>query len=617
MHPRYDTGRRKLLGQARRSARFFRRRAWVALMGVTVLLAVLFGRFYYLQVVQYPHYSGQSEANRVRIRPVAPNRGLIFDRNGRLLARNVPAYRLEIHPERVQALAPLLTALGQVVHLSERDLQRIHRLWRQRRGSRPIPARLKLEQEELARFAVDRHRFPAVEAVPYLSRDYPGGEALAHVLGYVGHISEQDLRRLDARRYRGSHLVGKAGLEAYYEDRLHGQPGYEEVETNARGRVLRVLRQELPKPGQDLQLTLDADLQQRAYEALGNHRGAVVAMLPGTGEVLALVSKPSFDPNPFVTGILQRDYQALLEHPGRPLFNRALRGGYEPGSTIKPFLALAGLAGGHLRPDETWYSDGTFQIPGRKRIYRDWKKGGHGRVDLQQALAQSVNGFFYNLALRMGIDEIHRWLAPFGFGQPTGIDLPQENPGLLPSRAWKRARHGSAWYDGETVIVGIGQGPFVVTPLQLAWAVNKLASRSDLPRPHLARREETAPEPGLLARIPVSAWEQVEEGMVAVVHDHRGSARAIGQGLSFTMAGKTGTAQVFGHREDATDEERKVEDLAEHLRHHALFMAYAPVEAPRIAVAVVVEHGGGGSRVAAPVAREVIRYWLEREHDRP
>ncbi len=609
----FDTGRRRLLGQNRLSGRYFRRRALVALLGVTLVLGGLFARFYYLQVVQYPLYSSKSEANRVRIRPIAPNRGLIYDRNGVLLARNVPAYRLELVMEQVNDLHATLDELARVLSLTETDRNRVERLSRLRRSFQPIPVKLRLTEQDLARFAVNRHRFPGVEAVPYLSRDYPQGEVMAHVLGYVGHISERELAGLDEKRYRGTNLVGKTGLEAQYEDLLHGEPGFEEVETNAQGRVLRVLRRQLPRPGGDLHLTLDADLQRAAYTALGEHRGAIVAMKPRSGEVLALVSKPSFDPNPFVTGILHRDYQALLQSPGRPLFNRALLGGYEPGSTIKPFMALAGLASGVLDPDEIWFSNGAFQIPGRKRIYRDWKKGGHGKVNLEQALAQSVNGYFYNLALRMGIDRIHDWLEPFGFGRVTGIDMPREKPGLLPSRAWKRAVHDNAWFDGETVIVGIGQGPFVVTPVQLAWAVNKLASRNDLPRPHLRQQEENWPDPGRLAQIPATAWEQVERGMVAVVHHARGTARAIGQGLTFTMAGKTGTAQVFGHKEDATEEERKVEGLAEHLKHHALFIAYAPVENPMIAVAVVVEHGGGGSRVAAPVARDVIRYWLERQ----
>ncbi len=613
MKPQFDTGRRKLLGQNQLSGRYFRRRAAFALLLVTLVFAGLFARFYYLQVVQYPLYSSKSEANRVRIRPIAPNRGLIYDRNGVLLARNVPAYRLEVIPEQAGDLNTLLNELAGILPLSEADRSRVQRLRRLRRSFQPIPVKLRLNDEELARFALNRYRFPGVEAVPYLSREYPQGAVMAHVLGYVGHISEKELTRLDEKRYRGTNLVGKTGLEAQYESILHGEPGFEEVETNAQGRVLRVLRRVLPRPGEDIHLTLDAELQRVAYEALGQHRGAVVAMKPGTGEVLALVSKPSFDPNPFVTGILRADYQALLDSPGRPLFNRALLGGYEPGSTIKPFIALAGLATGLLRADEVWFSNGSFQIPGRKRIYRDWKKGGHGRVNLEQALAQSVNGFFYNLALRMGIDRIHDWLAPFGFGQKTGIDMPQEKTGLLPSRAWKRAVHNTAWFDGETVIVGIGQGPFVVTPIQLAWAVNKLASRSDLPRPHLRQQAETPPEHSRLEQIPPDAWAQVQRGMVAVVHGRQGSARAVGQGLPFTMAGKTGTAQVFGHKEDATEEERKVEGLADHLKHHALFIAYAPVEKPRIAVAVVVEHGGGGSRVAAPVARDVIRHWLERQ----
>lgn len=594
---------------------FQSRMAWAMFM-VLLAFLVLAGRFYFLQIAQYDLYSNQSEANRVRLYPSAPNRGLILDRNGEILATNEPAYRLEILPEQVKNLDQLLDKLSKVVSITERDINRFYKLKKLKRSFHSIPIRYRLDENELARFFINRHQFPGVDAAPYLSRYYPKGEAFSHVLGYVGQMDANDLLKYDEKRYRATTQVGKTGLEAYYESLLHGEPGFEKVETNVQGRVLKVLDQNNPIHGQNLWLALHSGIQEKAYEALGNHIGAVVAMKAGTGEVLALVSKPAYDNNDFVTGLSHLQYQTLLQSRGRPLFNRAIQGGYEPGSTIKPFIALAGLDAQIIQADTRVFSNGMYQIPGRSRVYRDWKKGGHGSVDLEQALAQSVNVYFYQLALKLGINQIHERLSPFGFGQKTGLDLNGELSGLLPSAKWKRTYQQQPWYEGETVIVGIGQGPFVVTPIQLAWATNKIASGHSIAAPHLKRSSptpdaETENTPDALSEIKPEHWDAVRKGMQAVIHHPLGSAHTLSKNLSFKMAGKTGTAQVFGHKEDATDEERTSEVLTENLKHHALFIAYAPADQPLISVAVVVEHGGGGSRVAAPVAKEILEYALK------
>jgi penicillin-binding protein 2 len=466
---------------------------------------------------------------------------------------------------------------------------------------------------------VDRHHFNGVEIVPYLARHYPYGDLLTHVLGYVGRLDVDDLARVDEGNYRGTTHIGKAGIERYYEDALHGVSGIEKIETNAQGRILAVLERENPVHGDDLILALDVQVQQAAWDALGDRPGAVVAMDPVDGSVLAMVSKPAFDPNLFVHGISAGDYRRILAAPGRPLFNRTLLGGYEPGSTIKPFVGLAGLELGVVTGEDRVFSSGAYHLPNVTRPYRDWKKGGHGWVNMLGALEQSVNTYFYQLALDMGIDRMHDYLEQFGFGARTGIDLLGENSGVLPSRMWKRAHLSEPWYPGETVIAGIGQGFNVVTPVQLANALATLANGGTRFQPRLLYAskhagneqadKELAPLAGQIPIVGQANWDLVKAGMRLVVHGDRGTARSIRPESGFEIAGKSGTAQVAAQ---ASDEDMD-ETTATHLRHHALFIAYAPFHEPSIVVAAVVEHGGGGSREAAPVARAVIDAWLSQE----
>jgi penicillin-binding protein 2 len=598
----------------------FNRRAAISLGIVLAALALLAIRFVYLQVVSYEEFVTRSTSNRVRVVPVTPNRGLIYDRRGRPVAENIPAYRLELVPEKIEDIAQTISDLREIVELPRDALDRFQRSLSHHRRFDSVPLKFNLDEEEVARFAVDRHRYTGVEIVPYLARYYPQGEVLTHVLGYVGRIDEQDLARVDAGNYRGTTHTGKSGIERYYEDRLHGLSGLEKIETNAEGRVLRVLEREDPVHGDDLILSIDVQVQQAAWTALGERPGAVVAIDPNDGSIIAMVSKPAFDPNAFVHGIGQAAYAAILEEPGRPLFNRALQGGYEPGSTLKPFIGLGGLELGLVDMQTKMFSSGSFFLQGQERPYRDWKRGGHGWVDIRGALEQSVNTYFYQLALDMGIDRLHPWLAQFGFGSTTGLDLLGESAGILPSREWKMGRHGLPWYPGETVIAGIGQGFIVVTPLQLATALAALANGGTgyVPRLLFASKKAGLERAQVSARevsftIPVrneANWATITEGMQRVVHGPEGTARSIEPLSGLRIAGKSGTAQVFAQAEG---EEYEEEETAQHLRHHALFVAWAPAEQAQIAVAAVVEHGGGGSREAAPVARTVIDAWLQQE----
>ncbi|AKS40618.1 penicillin-binding protein 2 [Wenzhouxiangella marina] len=595
--------RDELSEQRLTAARF---RVLVAIVLVT--LGLLGWRFGHLQLGAHEQYAARAEENRIRLRALPPNRGLILDRTGRVLAENRPAYRLVVVPERSLGLDDTLERIRALVPISESEEQRFDRQRSRSRRFEPLTIKSNLSEAEVARLAIERHHLPGVEIEPYLQRHYPHGELMAHVVGYVGRMDARDRARLDPDQYRATTHVGKIGVERHFEGVLHGDSGLERVETNAQGRVLRVLERVSPHAGSDLSLTIDLELQRTAIEALQQQAGAVVLLDVATGEVLALVSHPGFDPNLFVHGIAQSDYDQLLRDPQRPLFNRFLSGGYEPGSTIKPFLALAGLEYGLITPETRVFSSGAYRLPGHEREYRDWRREGHGWVDLELALAESVNVYFYELAVELGIDRISRELALFGFGRATGLDLPGEGQGLLPTRSWKRAQFGQPWFPGETVITGIGQGFTVVTPLQLAHATAALAGRGVTATPSLLG-------PGEPVRMVVHqdwVWDAVFEGMAAVVHGPSGSARAIASRLPARMAGKTGTAQVFGRDADAEDEdERDQAELPEHLRNHALFIGFAPFEAPTIAVAVVVEHGGGGASVAAPVAAAVVARALE------
>lgn len=600
--------------------RAFRRRAAESFMIVVAACLLLIARYAYLQVVSHDEFTARSINNQVKVVPVAPNRGLIYDRRGRPLAENRPAFRLQIVPEKAGDLAETFTRLGELVELPEDVVERFEASRQRYRSFDGIPVRFDLSEDEVARFSVNRHLFSGVEVVPYLARHYPQGELLTHVLGYVSRIDEDDLRGIDAADYRASTHIGKSGVERFYEERLHGSSGLEKVETNVQGRVLKVLERDDPSHGEDLILSLDLSLQRAAWDALGERAGAVFAMDPRDGSVLVMVSKPAFDPNLFVRGISTQAYAAIVADRGRPLFNRALQGGYEPGSTFKPFIGLAGLELGFIEPEQRVFSNGYYYLSGLERPFRDWRKGGHGWVDVRDALEQSVNTYFYGLAYELGIDRIHDYLAQFGFGRPTGLDLHGENDGILPSREWKRGQFGLPWYPGETVITGIGQGFNVVTPIQLSAALSALANGGTLFSPRLLLASKPAGnaqaqlvEAPVAAQIPVREpgnWTAIRDGMRLVVHGERGTARAIRPDGDYQMAGKSGTAQVVA--QDANEQIDR-DELAFHLRDHALFIAYAPFDDPIIAVAAIVEHGGGGSREAAPVARAVIDAWLSQE----
>jgi penicillin-binding protein 2 len=598
----------------------FRARALLGLLAVCLGLGILGARFVYLQVYSYEELHTRSERNRVKPRPIVPARGLIYDRNGILLADNVPAYRLELVPEQVKDLAGTVAGLTEVLGLSEDELERFAAARQGKRRFQPVPIRLRLSEAEVARFAVERHRFPGVDVVPYLTRQYPLGELMAHVVGYVGRIDASDVERLDPVQYRDSTHVGKSGIERFYETRLHGRVGYEEVETNAEGRVLRVLRRVPAVAGEHLYLSIDAQLQAQVAAAFEGQPGSAVAIDPRSGEVLAMVNVPSFDPNLFVQGMSRSQYAELLSAPHRPLFNRAVLGGYGPGSTLKPFIGLAGLESGLRRPGDRILSTGAFRLQGHAHEYRDWRKGGHGWIDLSESIAQSVNTYYYQLALDLGIERLAESMARFGFGAATGVDLAGEGSGVLPSRQWKRERLNQPWFPGETVITGIGQGYWVTTPLQLAQATAVLASGGTWRTPHLLRATragfeapveayELAPPRQVLGSDP-RHLKAVVDGMVATMHGETGTARAAAAGAPYRIAGKTGTAQRVGRTgSESLDPAR----LAEHLRHQALFVGFAPAEDPRIAIAVVVEHGGSGSRAAAPIARRIFDAWLLRE----
>jgi len=604
--------------------RLFKSRAWIGLLIISLCMLALLGRYVWLQVYSYDNFSTRSESNRVSVRPVAPNRGVIYDRRGRVIAENRPAYRLEIIPEKVAGKTPgievLLDELSKIIVLSEDDRQGFHKARGHYRVFDSVPVKFNLNEREVARFAVNRHRFQGADVVPYLSRHYPYGELLTHVLGYIGRLDAEDIASVDEANYRGTRTIGKIGIEKIREKELHGLSGFERVETNVRGRVLNVLERHDAIPGTDLVLSIDVAVQRAAWDALGDRPGSVVAIDPLDGSVIALVSKPAYDPNAFVHGISQQAFRDILDAPGRPLFNRALKGGYEPGSTLKPFVALAGLELDLITPQTRVFSNGKFYIEGYDRPYRDWKDMGHGWVSLDSALEQSVNTYFYQLAMNMGIDRMHDYLSQFGFGSPTGIDVPGEGKGLLPSREWKRAVHELPWYPGETVIAGIGQGFNVVTPLQLANAVATLVNGGTRYSPRLvyatkpagverAKRLKAPVEMQVPVKDPQD-WQAVLDGMDRVVNGSRGTARRIAVDAPYRIGGKTGTAQVY---KLGKDKDYKNREVPEHLRDHALFIAFAPVDAPRIAIAVVVEHGGAGSKAAAPVARVTLDAWLAQE----
>ncbi|TAL04730.1 MAG: penicillin-binding protein 2 [Porticoccaceae bacterium] len=581
---------------------------------VAFMVGALVWRYFDLQISRHGDFVTLAERNRIHVRAIPPPRGLILDRNGVLLAVNRPGFTLSIAVERAGNLDALLGALDELLDLGDGEIERFRELAARRRPYESVPLRYNLSELEQSLLAVNEYRLDGVEISAQLIRHYPLGERFAHVLGYVGRIDERELKTLDPTAYSGTYLIGKTGLERFYERELLGRPGAEYVETNARGRVMRVLDSVPPVAGANLRLQLDARLQEVAYQALADARGAVVAIDTNTGGVLAMASAPSFDPNPFVTGISTAAYKALVESPDRPLFDRALRGLYPPGSTVKPIFGLAALDSGVATSTFRIYDPGVFRLDNSTHEYRDWKKGGHGTVALYDAIVQSCDIYFYTVGTRMGIDRLHHYATAFGFGVPTGIDLPNEAGGTMPSREWKRGVRGQAWYPGDTVNSSIGQGFMTATPLQLAVAAARIAMRGEARAPRLGRTLGQSPVTNPVSEPIVAAaahWDQVIDAMRGVVEDRRGTAHtaitAMGP-MNYTLAGKTGTAQVVGVKQNAKYDARR---LAKTQLDHALFIAFAPVESPRIAVGVLVENGEHGSSTAAPVARRVIDAFMQ------
>ena len=611
MLPQFD------LKDSQLESRIFGSRTIIAICLVMVLLGLILMRYYALQITEYEVYRTQSERNRVQLQPLPPKRGLIYDRNGVLLADNRPSYVLSVVRERVGDLDVALSELQTLLPVSERDLENFHKKINRSRPYEPVPLRFRLTENERALLAVNRFRLPGVVVEAQLLRHYPYGELFSHALGYVGRISEEEVQALDETDYRGTFYVGKVGVEKFYEDILHGDVGYQNVESNAHGRVLRVLERFLPVTGKDLTLSLDYRVQLAAFDALGDRRGAVVAINPLSGEVLALVSTPGFDTNLFVNGISYEDYNALRDSLDVPLFNRAIQGSYPPGSTIKPFMAMAGLQSGLVTPESTVADPGWYSLPGDSHRYRDWilriRGTGHAPlVNMKMAISESCDVYFYDLARRLTIDRMAEYLHPFGFGERTGVDTTNERAGILPSTRWKRGAMNQPWYPGETISAGIGQGYMLASPLQLAVATGVMASKGQRRIPHLVMAVDGEPLPvtsldPLVA--PAEYWDAIFDGMREVVHGRNGTAKALAQGIAYEMAGKTGTAQVIGIAQNAVYNEA---DVSERHRHHGLFIAFAPIEAPTIAVGIIVENGGGSS-AASPIAREVIDAWLSIE----
>lgn len=600
----------------------FRARVLLMIVVILAMIGVLIFRYHNLQIVNHLDYATQSERNRVHVQPIPPTRGLIYDRQGILLADNRPTYTLSVIVQRTTNLEETLELLQQLVALSPADLERFQRMVRQRRHPlEPVPLRYRLTEEEIARLAVNEYRLDGVEVDAQLVRYYPYGELFAHTIGYTARISESDLSKFTEdqdRRYRGTHSIGKNGLEYQYEDLLHGEVGSQNVETNARGRVLRVLDRDDPAPGQNIHLHLDIQLQNTAIAAMAGRRGAVVAIDIKTGGVLSAVSLPSYDPNLFVTGIGHNDFRSLNESIDRPLYNRFIQGTYPPGSTIKPVVALAGLHYGTTTADRTIRDPGLYRLPNVSRPWRDWKRGGHGNaVDLKQAVAESCDIYFYDLGTRMGVDRMSEFGRHFGLGVPSGVDIPNERRGVWPSREWKRSVRGDSWYPGDTVNMSIGQGYVLSSPMQLALMTSTIATRGQRLRPQIVRAigdREIGPIVDDVVEASPQHWDAIFNAMAEVMHGARGTARVAAQGAGYRMAGKSGTAQVVAMAQGAKYDSAA---LDERHRDHALFVAFAPLDDPKIAVAVIVENGEGGSSQAGPVARKVMDAYLEGKYLTP
>jgi penicillin-binding protein 2 len=613
---------RRAFKDTRGEAEMFRRRAFTGFALILLGLGALVGRYVFLQVLHHDEFALRSINNSVKPRALPPARGLIYDRNGVLLADNVPAFRLEVVPDRVKNMNAMLAELGTVIPLDPDDLDAFRKQLKQTRHFDSVPLKMRLTEDDIARFAVNRWRFPGVDVVPYLIRQYPFGPLFAHVIGYVSRIDADDLDRLDPDLYKGTTHIGRTGLERSYEDILHGKPGYELDEVSADGRIQRVLKTIPPVPGKNLYLSIDSRVQKAAQDAFEGRPGSAVAIDPRNGQVLALVSVPTFDPNLFVNGISTADYTSLSTDPNKPLLNRALRGAYPPGSTVKPFMGLAGLEYGVRTPQDTVFSSGVFYIPGQSRGYRDDQRGGVGTVNLYRAIEDSVNTYFYKLALDLGIDRVSEFMGSYGFGHPSGVDLPGELSGVLPSREWK-AKHMKPreWFPGETVITGIGQGYWEVTAMQLAHALATFAGKGVpyAPRVVMSTADvgstpvplaNPATGPSLIKNM--KDWQAVNDGMQLVVYGtdpfSTGIGMHLGDGFPYRIAGKSGTAERYSRKTDAYNEDKNTAYLA--ARHRAWFEAFTPAEDPRIAVATVLEAGAWGAKDAGPIARKIMDAWL-------
>jgi len=597
----------------REEYRLFRSRAYVAAGFIFVALALVFVRLIYLQISSYEHYTLLSKENYQKRIPIPPVRGLIYDRHGVLLADNHIEYVLEAREDDIINRDDVLKRLMQLLPITPQDVYKFKQKQRVNSRFQPVVLRKNLTDKEIAIFSENRFRFPGFKVSVRMQRNYPLGSVAGHLLGYVGRIDKKDLETLDKQEYSGSTHIGKSGIEKFYETRLHGKAGYELKEVDAHGKPQIKLEDKAPIAGEDLFLSIDLELQIKAEELLKDHNGAVVAIDPRNGEILAMVSMPAYDPNLFVNGISYRDYGNLRDNPDRPLYNRALQGSYPPGSTIKPMAALSGLNAGVVTPTSSIYAKGFYQIPGNRHKFRCWKKSGHGHISLNRAIYQSCDVYFYDLAFRMGIKRYSAAMKKFGFGQKTGIDLPHEGSALMPSAEWKRKRYDKFWYPGDTVNTGIGQGYFTATPLQLAFATSIIANHGRKVRPHVLRATRVSrnlPEklvtPERLPSLGVTKlryWDDVIRGMVNVVHGAHGTARRSAAGAKYRYAGKTGTAQVYSIAQNKTYNASK---LKQKLHDHALFVAFAPIDNPRIALAVIAENAGGGSKVAAPIARQLL-----------
>ena len=598
-------------------SRLVRLRVYSAVVIIILIVMVLVARLFYLQVIRHDHFITLSQSNRVKVLPIAPIRGLIFSRNNVLVADNQPSFSLELIPEQIDSLDKMINQLSRLIDIDENSVSRFKKLRREKRRFESIPLKFNLSEDEVARFSVERHKNPGAKVIARPYRYYPEKSGLVHALGYVARIDEKDLRKIDESDYLGTTHIGKLGVEKAYEEILHGRVGHQQVEVNAQGRIIRVLERTPPEPGQNIYLTLDLSLQTAALSLMQGRRGSIVAMDPNNGDILALVSSPAYDPNPFVNGISSRSYNALLNSGDMPLINRALNGEYPPGSTVKPFIGIAALTFGVRDTEETTWCRGWYTLKGHDHRYRDWKKGGHGHVDLNYAIMQSCDVYFYTLAHDLGITKLNKALTNFGFGLKTGIDIGGESTALVPSIDWKRSALNQPWYPGETLIAGIGQGYLLSTPLQLVVATAALANHGKRVLPRLVHKVSD-PISGESTLLPVATpkyvagyqqehWDFVIQAMQDVMHGARGTARRSGANAAYTFAGKTGTAQVFGIGQD---EKYEKDEVPEHLRDHALFIAFAPVSAPRIALAIVVENGGSGSSTAAPIARKLLDHYL-------